>query len=87
MLEPAASRLRKPAEGLEMIRHVHARSQITVTPRAGRQCASSGSKSKPLDGVFAPVRSGNLIAVTGTVGMARTAHTSPSLADQTRRSL
>ncbi len=60
---------------------------ITVSQRAGRQCASSGSKWEPILGYSRAVRSGNLIAVTGTVGIGADGKYSPSLADQTRRSL
>jgi enamine deaminase RidA (YjgF/YER057c/UK114 family) len=60
---------------------------ITVTDRAGRKCASSGSKWEPIMGYSRAVRSGNYIAVTGTVGVNADGTYSPSLADQTRRSL
>ncbi|MDB5289125.1 MAG: putative translation initiation inhibitor, yjgF family [Phycisphaerales bacterium] len=60
---------------------------ITVTDRAGRKTASSGSKWEPKMGYSRAVRSGNLIAVTGTVGINADGKYSPSLADQTRRSL
>lgn len=60
---------------------------ITVTDRAGRRTASSGSKWEPLMGYSRAVRAGNLIAVTGTVGVNADGTYSPSLADQTRRSL
>ena len=60
---------------------------ITVTPRASRLTASSGSKWEPLMGYSRAVRSGNFIAVTGTVGVGADGKYSPSLADQTRRSL
>ena len=61
--------------------------QITVTDRAGRRCASSGSKWEPVMGYSRAVRSGSLIAVTGTVGINADGTYSPSMADQTRRSL
>jgi len=61
--------------------------QITVTERLGRKCASSGSKWEPKMGYSRAVRSGNLIAVTGTVGVNADGKYSPSLEDQTRRSL
>lgn len=61
--------------------------KITVTERAGRQCASSGSKWEPLMGYSRAVRSGNMIAVTGTVGVNADGSYSDSVAEQTRRSL
>ena len=61
--------------------------QISVTTRAGRQCASSGSKWEPIMGYYRAVRSGNIIAVTGTVGINANGTYPPALADQTRRSL
>lgn len=60
---------------------------ITVTDRSGRRCASSGSKWEPKMGYSRAVRSGNFIAVTGTVGVNADGKYSPSLGDQTRRSL
>jgi enamine deaminase RidA (YjgF/YER057c/UK114 family) len=60
---------------------------ITVTDRFARKCASSGSKWEPKMGYSRAVRCGNLIAVTGTVGINADGKYSPSLADQTRRSL
>src|SRR5205809_2101709 len=61
--------------------------RITVADRAGRRTASSGSKWEPVMGYSRAVRAGNLIAVTGTVGINADGTYSPSLADQTRRSL
>jgi enamine deaminase RidA (YjgF/YER057c/UK114 family) len=61
--------------------------KITTTDRAGRKTASSGSKWEPKMGYSRAVRNGNLIAVTGTVGINADGTYSPSLADQTRRSL
>ena len=61
--------------------------RITVADRAGRRTASSGSKWEPVMGYSRAVRVGNLIAVTGTVGINADGTYSPSLADQTRRSL
>jgi enamine deaminase RidA (YjgF/YER057c/UK114 family) len=60
---------------------------ITVSEIAGRQCASSGSKWEPKMGYSRAVRSGNLIAVTGTVGVNADGSYSPDVADQARRSL
>lgn len=61
--------------------------KVSVTLRAGRQTASSGSKWEPVMGYSRAVRSGPFIAVTGTVGVNADGTYSPSLADQTRRSL
>jgi enamine deaminase RidA (YjgF/YER057c/UK114 family) len=60
---------------------------ITITDRAGRRTASSGSKWEPIMGYSRAVRAGNLIAVTGTVGVNADGSYSPSLGEQTRRSL
>ena len=61
--------------------------RITVTDRAGRRCASSGSKWEPIMGYSRAVRSGNVIAVTGTVGINADGTYSPSMEAQARRSL
>jgi enamine deaminase RidA (YjgF/YER057c/UK114 family) len=61
--------------------------QISVHARAGRQCASSGPKWEPILGYSRAVRSGNLIAVTGSVGVNADGSYSESLAEQTSRSL
>jgi enamine deaminase RidA (YjgF/YER057c/UK114 family) len=61
--------------------------KITVAERAGRKTASSGSKWEPLMGYSRAIRAGNLISVTGTVGVNADGTYSQSLADQTRRSL
>jgi enamine deaminase RidA (YjgF/YER057c/UK114 family) len=60
---------------------------ITTADRAGRKTASSGSKWEPLMGYSRAVRAGNLIAVTGSVGINADGTYSKSLGDQTRRSL
>src|SRR5947209_8107058 len=60
---------------------------ITVADRAGRKTASSGSKWEPKMGYSRAVRSGNYIAVTGSVGINADGTYSKSLGDQTRRSL
>jgi enamine deaminase RidA (YjgF/YER057c/UK114 family) len=60
---------------------------ITTENRAGRLTASSGSKWEPLMGYSRAVRSGNLIAVTGTVGVGSDGKYSSDLGEQTRRSL
>ena len=61
--------------------------KITVTERAGRQCASSGSKWEPIMGYSRAVRAGNVIAVTGCVGINADGTYSKALGEQTRRSL
>jgi enamine deaminase RidA (YjgF/YER057c/UK114 family) len=60
---------------------------ITVADRAARRCASSGSKWEPLMGYSRAVRSGNVIAVTGTVGVNADGKYSKSVGEQARRSL
>ena len=60
---------------------------ITVSNRPGRQCASSGSAWEPKMGYSRAVRMGNVIAVTGTVGINADGTYSKSLGEQTRRSL
>ena len=60
---------------------------ITVVERAGRRCASSGSKWEPRMGYSRAVRCGNYIAVTGTVGINADGTYPDSLEAQTRRSL
>lgn len=60
---------------------------ITVADRAGRKCASSGSKWEPKMGYSRAVRVGNVIAVTGTVGIKADGTYSKSMKEQTQRSL
>lgn len=60
---------------------------FNITPRAGRQTAGSGSKWEPKMGYSRAVRSGNIIAVSGTVGVNADGKYPASLAEQTRRSL
>jgi enamine deaminase RidA (YjgF/YER057c/UK114 family) len=60
---------------------------ITTSERFGRRCASSGSKWEPKMGYSRAVRSGNQIAVTGTVGVNADGSYDGSLGEQTRRSL
>jgi enamine deaminase RidA (YjgF/YER057c/UK114 family) len=60
---------------------------ITVTDRSGRKCANSGSKWEPIMGYSRAVRSGNFIAVTGTVGISADGSYAKSVGEQTRRSL
>ena len=61
--------------------------KITITERHGRKCASSGSTWEPKMGYSRAVRSGNVIAVTGTVGVNADGTYSKSLGEQARRSL
>jgi enamine deaminase RidA (YjgF/YER057c/UK114 family) len=61
--------------------------RLNIVDRAGRKTASSGSAWEPKMGYSRAVRSGNTIAVSGTVGINADGKYSPSLADQTRRSL
>jgi enamine deaminase RidA (YjgF/YER057c/UK114 family) len=60
---------------------------ITIEERAGRKCASSGSKWEPIMGYSRAVRSGNTIAVTGCVGINADGTYSKTFGDQTARSL
>ena len=61
--------------------------KITTADRAGRRTASSGSKWEPIMGYSRAVRAGNLIAVTGTVGINADGTYSTSMGEQARRSL
>ena len=61
--------------------------RILTAHRAGRLTASTGAKWEPIMGYSRGVRSGNQIAITGTVGVNADGTYSPSMADQTRRAL
>lgn len=61
--------------------------RITIAESHGRKTASSGSAWEPKMGYSRAVRSGNYIAVTGTVGINGDGSYSANLSDQTRRSL
>ena len=61
--------------------------KITVEDRAGRRCASSGSKWEPIMGYSRAVRSGNIIVVTGTVGINADGTYAMTVGEQTARSL
>ena len=58
-----------------------------VSERNGGKTVSTGSAWEPKMGYSRAVRSGNFIAVSGTVGISADGTYSPSLTDQTRRSL
>lgn len=60
---------------------------LSTHERSGRICVSSGSKWEPLMGYSRAVRSGNVIAITGTVGINADGTYSPDIGEQTRRSL
>lgn len=60
---------------------------ITVEDRAGRRCASSGSKWEPIMGYSRAVRAGNLIAVTGSVGVNADGTYAKAVGQQAARSL
>jgi enamine deaminase RidA (YjgF/YER057c/UK114 family) len=60
---------------------------IIVTTRHDRQCAGSGSRWEPVVGYSRAVRAGNVIAVSGTVGVNADGTYAPSLYAQTQRAL
>jgi len=60
---------------------------ITVTERNGRSYASSGSSWEPVIGYSRAVRTGDLIAVTGTVGIEADGQFAPTLKAQAERAL
>ncbi len=61
--------------------------KVTVVPRGGRKTASTGSAWEPKMGYSRAVRSGDFIAVSGTVGANADGTYSPGVGEQTRRSL
>jgi len=60
---------------------------ITTQERFGRLTASSGSKWEPKMGYSRGVRSGNVIAITGTVGVNSDGTYPKSMGEQAQRSL
>lgn len=61
--------------------------KVTVTERGGRRYASTGSAWEPVIGYSRAVRTGDTIAVTGTVGVEADGTFAPTLKGQTRRAL
>jgi enamine deaminase RidA (YjgF/YER057c/UK114 family) len=61
--------------------------KITVEDRAGRRCASSGSRWEPIMGYSRAVRAGNVIAVTGSVGINADGSYAKTVGEQAARSL
>ena len=61
--------------------------KITVEDRAGRRCASSGSKWEPLMGYSRAVRVGDAVHVSGCVGILPDGTYPPTMAAQTQRCL
>lgn len=61
--------------------------KITTSTRNGRTYASSGSAWEPKMGYSRAVRAGNVIAVTGTVGINADGKYAADVGEQTRRSL
>jgi enamine deaminase RidA (YjgF/YER057c/UK114 family) len=61
--------------------------KITVDERHGRKCASSGAKWEPIMGYSRAVRSGNVIAVTGCVGINADGTYPKTVGEQAARSL
>ena len=60
---------------------------VTVTERGGRRYASTGSAWEPKIGYSRAVRAGDVIAVTGTVGVEADGTFAPGVAAQARRAL
>jgi enamine deaminase RidA (YjgF/YER057c/UK114 family) len=61
--------------------------RITVEERSRRQCACSGAKWEPIMGYSRAVRSGDTIAVTGTVGIHADGTYPKTVGEQTARAL
>ena len=61
--------------------------RITVTEQGSRRRASSGSAWEPIVGYSRAVRHGNVIAVTGTVGVAADGTFPSTVGAQTERAL
>ena len=63
------------------------KSPFTVVQRAGQQTVSSGSAWEPKIGYSRAVKKGNMIFISGCVGIEPDKTFSPDVAQQTRRSL
>jgi len=61
--------------------------RLSISQKAGRNTASSGSKWEPKMGYSRAVRSGPFISVSGTVGVNADGKYPATLGEQTRRSL
>lgn len=61
--------------------------KLTTTERHGRQYVSSGSAWEPIVGYSRAVRAGNLVFVTGTVGLEADGTFSPTAGQQARRAM
>jgi enamine deaminase RidA (YjgF/YER057c/UK114 family) len=61
--------------------------KVTVVERHGRKTASTGAAWEPIVGYSRAVRSGAVIAVSGTVGINADGTYPASLGEQTRRAL
>jgi enamine deaminase RidA (YjgF/YER057c/UK114 family) len=63
------------------------RVKLTVAERNGRKCVSTGSPWEPVVGYSRAVRAGDLIFVTGTVGLEPDGRYGATVKAQTRRAL
>jgi enamine deaminase RidA (YjgF/YER057c/UK114 family) len=61
--------------------------KITLSERTGRQYASTGSSWEAAIGYSRAIRAGDLISVTGTVGIEADGHYAATMKGQTRRAL
>jgi enamine deaminase RidA (YjgF/YER057c/UK114 family) len=65
----------------------HQKSSFTVVERSGKLTVSSGSAWEPKIGYSRAVKKGNMIFISGCVGIEADKTFSPHVAQQTRRSL
>ncbi|MDB5351186.1 MAG: putative translation initiation inhibitor, yjgF family [Planctomycetota bacterium] len=61
--------------------------KVTVTERGGRRMASTGSSWEPIIGYSRAVRIGEIIAVTGCVGLEADGSFAPGMKEQSLRAL